>query len=114
MLIQHPSNCVQQQPLLQDRVLLYLLIDHQRIEQQHQRSQAKDSFAKTCQTQFDIQQGPGVVSAWFTIQICGCFRAPPVFTTIQMTICSNFSSISESPTKLFFPARNRSNMLPSS
>ena len=63
MLIPHPSNCVQQQPLLKNRVLRYFLIDHQRIEQQHQRSQAKDSFAKTCQTQFDMQHDPGAVSS---------------------------------------------------
>ena len=81
MLIPHPSNCVQQQPLLKNRVLRYLLIDHQRIEQQHQRSQAKDSFAKTCQTQFDMQRSPGAVSdyeypsnLWHLFSCSTCLR----------------------------------------
>ena len=75
--IPNPSNCVQQQPLLKNRVLRYLLIDHQWIEQQHQRSQAKDSFAKTCQTLGYAARRLCLITG--TLQICGtCFRAPPV------------------------------------
>lgn len=87
MINPHPSSCVQQQPLLKDCVLFSLLVDHQGIKQQHQPRQAKDSFAKTSQTQL----------GGIALELCllglpfkfvRCYRAPPVFT-IWMTTYTN-------------------------
>ena len=74
--IPQPSNCVQKQPFLKDRVLFGLLVNHQQIEQQHQCCQAKDSSAKTSKKSSFICADLVAPSKFVR-----CCRAPSVFTT---------------------------------
>lgn len=76
MPIPQPSNCIQKQPFLKDRVLFGLLVNHQQIEQQHQCCQAKDSSAKTSHKSRSICAD--LVAPSKFVRRC---RAPSVFTT---------------------------------